>query len=309
MIPFNIKQLETFLWVAALGSFRKAAIKLNTTQPAISTRIAGLEKALSARLFERLNNNVKLTAKGQQVLPLVQRTLRAAERLQMTASSTATVEGVLRVGVADTIVHTWLSDFLRRFRDDYPLVDVDLTVDISLRLQNELTARHLDMAILMGPVAEHRIENIGIPPFPLTWVCSPKLDFPEGNQIPLAELLRHPIITYARATRPFSELHRKFSSEFDETPRLFPAGSLAASLRMVLDGLGIGALPHDVVCDHVAAGRLRTIDCEWQPSALRFTASFPVDPPNPVAQQAAQLAANVAEAYASARGSPRGASS
>ena len=49
----NFKRLETFIWVATLGSFRKAAEHQHTTQPAISNRIAALEDELGVRLFER----------------------------------------------------------------------------------------------------------------------------------------------------------------------------------------------------------------------------------------------------------------
>ena len=46
-------QIKTFLWVARLGGFRKAAERLNLSQPAISTRIANLEQELRVPLFER----------------------------------------------------------------------------------------------------------------------------------------------------------------------------------------------------------------------------------------------------------------
>jgi DNA-binding transcriptional LysR family regulator len=67
---------------------------------------------------------------------------------------------------------------------------------------------------------------------------------------------------------------------------------------MVIDGIGIGLLPRDLVQEHVASGRLRIVDCGWRPSDLQFTASYPLEPSNPLAEQAARLAADVAQAYA-----------
>ena len=49
----DLRNLETFVWVARLGGFRLAAEKLNTTQPAISARVAALEQEFGVRLFER----------------------------------------------------------------------------------------------------------------------------------------------------------------------------------------------------------------------------------------------------------------
>jgi DNA-binding transcriptional LysR family regulator len=301
MIPFNIKQLETFLWVATLGSFRKAAGRLNTTQPAVSSRIAGLEDALGVKLFERSASTVLLTAKGQQLLPMAQRVLRVIDRLQLAANALVGTNGVLRLGVAETIVHTWLPDFLRAFHANYPLVDLDLVVDVSSNLRNELIARRIDLAILMGPVVEYRIDNVEMPSVPLVWVRAPQLALPSNRTVTLRDLIAFPIITYARNTRPYAELYRKLGEEFDEGPRLFPANSLAASIKMALDGIGVASLPYETVADHIATGRLLTVECEWKPSNLQFTASYPVEPPDLVAEQAAKLAAAVAHAHA-----PRG---
>ncbi|CAN7720803.1 LysR family transcriptional regulator [Mesorhizobium amorphae] len=302
MIPFNIKQLETFLLVATFGSFRKAAERLNTTQPAVSTRIAGLEEALGAKLFERQSSTVRLTAEGQRLLPPAQRVLRVAERLQLAASSLSETAGVLRLGVAETIVHTWLPDFLKELQANYPLVDADIVVDATTTLRNELMSHRLDLAVLMGPILEYSIENMELPSFPLVWVCSPQLKLPNRRKLTLTDLVQFPIISYARTTRPYSELYRKLTGELEETPRIFPANSLAASIKMTLNGIGIASLPEEVVQDYTASGKLRIVDCEWHPSDLQFTASYSSEPSNPIAERAAKLAACVAHAYAARTG-------
>lgn len=52
MAQINLKQIEAFVQVADLGSFRRAADRLNTTQPNISTRIQALETQLGLSLME-----------------------------------------------------------------------------------------------------------------------------------------------------------------------------------------------------------------------------------------------------------------
>lgn len=71
----NYKRLETFVWVASLGNFRKAAERLHTTQPAISARISGLEAELGVKLFEREGGSspIMLTSKGKELLPYVEK--------------------------------------------------------------------------------------------------------------------------------------------------------------------------------------------------------------------------------------------
>lgn len=70
---WNLKQLETFVWVAKLGRFLRTAERLNTTQPNISVRIAELETTLDVRLFERDAGSVTLTPKGQALLNYAER--------------------------------------------------------------------------------------------------------------------------------------------------------------------------------------------------------------------------------------------
>jgi DNA-binding transcriptional LysR family regulator len=299
MIPYSIRQLEAFVWVAELGSFRKAADKLNTTQPAISIRISTLEGLLGVRLFERDTGSVRLTVGGRNLLPNVKKLIQLAEAIQSSEGQLAQ-RGVLRLGVAETIVHTWLPSFLKEFSMAYPLVDVDVMVDVTVNLRNELIEHKLDLAFLMGPISEYRVENIELPTFPLTWVCAPGFPIADRKGVTINDLLDFPVITYARTTRPYAELYRKFAAAADKTPRIFPVTSLAASLRMVLDGIGAGTLPQSMVAGHLSRGDLKKIECEWTPSELSFTASFSTDPPNVIAQRAAEMSRTVAEAWTSA---------
>ena len=64
----DFKAIETFMWVVTLGSFRGAAQKLNTTQPAISQRIAGLEREVGVKLLQRDRRMVLPTPSGRQMM-------------------------------------------------------------------------------------------------------------------------------------------------------------------------------------------------------------------------------------------------
>jgi len=293
MSTFTLRQMEAFVWVSALGSFRKAATKLNTTQPAISTRIATLEQQLGQRLFVRDAGQVQLTSAGQMLLPKARRLISLADDISAGEGSEKQ-RGILRLGVAETIVHSWLPDFLKALSRRFPLVDVDVLVDVTVNLRNELIDHRLDLAFLMGPVSEYRIGNIDLPSFPLAWVAAPNIALPDDSAVPLTALLEHPVITYARSTRPYAELRQKLSDLDGPLPRIFPVSSLAASLRMALDGVGIAVLPQSMVREHLASGALKPVLCEWTPPELVFTASFASEPMNALASRAATLAREVA---------------
>lgn len=61
--------LEAFVAVAEEGSFTAATGRLHRTQPAISKRIAQLERTLGTSLFDRIGRRTRLTESGQALLP------------------------------------------------------------------------------------------------------------------------------------------------------------------------------------------------------------------------------------------------
>ena len=81
----DLRNIETFFWVATLGGFRAAAEKLNATQPAISQRIASLESDLGIRLFDRDVRGIKLTGKGRELLSHAERMLQLRRDMQEAA--------------------------------------------------------------------------------------------------------------------------------------------------------------------------------------------------------------------------------
>ncbi|MCW4630602.1 MULTISPECIES: LysR family transcriptional regulator [Marinomonas] len=172
----NYKRLETFVWVASLGNFRKAAERLHTTQPAISARISGLETELGVKLFDREGGSspITLTSKGKELLPYVEKILYQTEQLRKRAGLSTAYSGILRLGVSETIVNTWLPDFLSRLNKDMPNLDVEMTVDITANLSNGIKDRSLDLGLLMGPISEPNIVNRELCTFSLSWVASPK---------------------------------------------------------------------------------------------------------------------------------------
>ena len=207
----NYKRLETFVWVASLGNFRKAAERLHTTQPAISARIAGLEEELGVKLFEREGGSspITLTSKGKELLPYVEKILYQTEQLRKRAGLSKAYSGVLRLGVSETIVDTWLPDVLSRLHKEMPNLDVEMTVDISANLTTSIKDRTLDLGLLMGPISEPNIVNRDLCTFSLSWVASPKLDLPD-RLLYLEELAKWPIITYERATKHYVESNQKY---------------------------------------------------------------------------------------------------
>jgi DNA-binding transcriptional LysR family regulator len=204
----DLKNIETFVWVAQLGGFGLAAQRLNTTQSAVSQRIEGLEHALGVRLLDRRPRRVAVNAKGRELLPYAEQMLRLRAEMIKAAGAGEAFRGHVRLGIAETLVHTVLIQLIEKMQATYPSITLDIEVDISKNLRDDLLKGNLDLAFLHGPVIESNVRNLDYARYRLTWVASPAVALPAGT-VSLQEVAQFPIITYSKNTKPYLELRDK----------------------------------------------------------------------------------------------------
>ncbi|MEO9274438.1 LysR family transcriptional regulator [Marinomonas sp. 5E14-1] len=285
----NFDQLKTFLWVARLGGVRRAAREMNLSQPAISSRIAALEEELGIKLFDRQKNGVVLTKEGVLLRSHAEQIERSISQIKAELTPSEEVKGTLRIGVAETIAQSWLSEFLSALRKRYPKLVVELSVDVSIHLRDQLLSHNMDLAFLMGPLPEGNVENILFPPFRLGWFCHPSMSHHDlGNA---------PIISFSRLSRPYQELMSELMNRYHEVGQVFPSTSLSTNFEMVASGIGVGALPVQLAQHFVESKRLKMFDPGWVPEDLVFTASYLNDPKDHIVSEAAKLALDIANEY------------
>ncbi|TDN47951.1 DNA-binding transcriptional LysR family regulator [Azoarcus indigens] len=290
----ELRGIETFYWVATLGGFRCAAEKLHTSQPAVSQRVAQLEQALGARLFDRDTRGVRLTAKGQELLPHAERMLQMRHDMLLVARSQNAISGRVCIGVAETIVQTWLPALLERVHSTFPEVVLEIEVDTTPVLRSHLVGRQIDLAFLMGPLADANVENLPLCRYPLAWVASPQLDLgPEP--LTLQRVAQLPIITYPSGSRPYQVVREMLLRAGVAAPRMYGLASLAMAVRMARDGIGTSVIAPVFLGKELAEGRLRLLQVAAEPlPELAFTASWLHGSDSHVAEAIARLAAQVA---------------
>lgn len=293
----NFKQLEAFIWVSDLESFRRAAERLNTTQPNISTRISSLEQALNTKLMERNAGSVRLNAKGEQLLPEARKILRSVEHLIETAGQSKRVEGVIKLGVTEMIVNTWLRQFLKQVKDKFPNLRIELSVDLSDNLRPALFSRSLDMTFQNGPFRRRTSGSIDLGAYPFVWVASPELDIAKIKYPTSEEMKMSPILTHTRGTRLYEEISGQFLNSKGKQPTIIPSSSLAPCQHMALDGLGIACLPAAMVHDDIKEGNLVHLQYSWLPTSLEFLARYDADTAPGAVEKVAKLAGEIAQNY------------
>ena len=290
----DLRTLEVFFWVVKLGGFGRAAERLHMTQPAVSSRISQIEARFNIRLLDRSSHRAPVpTSKGLEVYAYAERMVSLRSELVACLAGSAGLSGVVRLGTAETLVHTLLGSLVRQLHDLHPRVTPEITVDISPNLQASLLAGELDVALLLGPLNEPRTRNVALRDYELAWVASPGIALRMGR-LELPELACWPILSYARGTHPHEQIAKLFSVANLPQVRIFANSSLASIVRMAVDGIGIGVLPHAIVERDVTEGRLRLLTVAPVLPPLHFTASYVSTPGSGVAQAVAELAGQIA---------------
>jgi DNA-binding transcriptional LysR family regulator len=167
----ELAALRAVVAIADAGSFRAAAAELGYSQSAVSHRIAALERALEAPLFDRPGGRgaVRLTTAGQAAYTHARRALAAVEALEAdVAPGGGDARATLRVGVFQTAAAELLPAALRAFRRDWPHVEVILSEnDRPDRIAEQLARGRLDLAFARDVSSDDRVEAIRLLDDPL----------------------------------------------------------------------------------------------------------------------------------------------
>jgi DNA-binding transcriptional LysR family regulator len=280
--------------VVKLGSFRGAAQRLNTTQPAISQRIAQLEREMGVKLLNRDHRVASPTPSGRQLMVYAEKLIGLRSEMMAEVGDRSAMRGVLRLGVAETIVHTWLSGLIKSVNTTYPNLSLEIEVDISPNLNARLLAQEIELAFVLGPSSASGVRNRVLCDYPIGFLASPALGLGNGP-VGLRDLARFPIITFPRKTQPY-EIVRSLFNRPDLPPiRLHASTSLATVIHMAIEGLGIAVIPSAIVENELRDGRLQQLDADVNIAPLTFSASWLASPETVAVERVADLAGRIAQ--------------
>ncbi|MFI9250243.1 LysR substrate-binding domain-containing protein [Streptomyces sp. NPDC053069] len=227
---YDPAQLRTFLAVAQTLSFTQAARRLGLRQSTVSQHVRRLEDAAGRQLFTRDTHSVELTEDGEAMLGFARRILQVHE--QATAFFTGTrVRGRLRFGASEDFVLTRLPEILKGFRTDHPEVDLELTVELSGTLHEQLAAGKLDLVLAKRRPEDPRGALVWRDD--LVWIGAERLRLDADRPVPLI-VYPPPGITRARALQVLEREGRAWRI-------VCTSGSLNGLIAAARAGLGVMA--------------------------------------------------------------------
>nr|WP_275981966.1 LysR family transcriptional regulator [Frigidibacter sp. ROC022] len=261
--------MRTFVVLTRTRNFRRAAEELNTTQPAVSSRLAAIEREYGRRLIERGDGVFRLTDAGELVLKGFETALDELDKVSAQLSGSPVVRAApLRLGAIDTVAATWMPDLIDRLHAQFPGVQIELTVDGTAPLLAGLKNDRFDVAFAIQSLVDEGFRSFSPCTLQMIWAGSPRLIDP-GHRYTPGDLARLPIISFPKASPPFLMIAPYFHDEKLLAANLTSCNSLYAIVNLLIDGFGVAALPAVTIRRELKTGKL---------CALNVTKHFPAMP-------------------------------
>lgn len=253
----DLRQLNTFIQVADLGSLSKASDRLRIAQPALSRQIRLLEEELKLRLFERHGRGMALTAAGEMLRARAGSILRQLEetRADLTQEAGA-VRGRVVFGMPPTVGDILATRLIERFLLEHPEVSLRAVPAFSGYLLEWLHAGEVDIAVVYGTEAQ---ASMKLSPLLVENLCfvTPRAASPAPDHaVPFAE------VAQARLVMPGPQHGLRRLVEREARQRRLSlniaveADALQVLKGLVARGLGCTILPLASVHEEVRAGLL-----------------------------------------------------
>jgi len=242
--------LRTFVAAAQSLNFTQAAQKVNLTQSAVSIQVRKLEENLEKTLFNRVPRGVELTAHGEYLLKYANRLLQLHNEA-LASFKKPEMKGLIRIGAAEDYAALHLPGILKRFAEQYPLVQVDLYCDLSNDLLDKLQKDKIDICLRntrhIEPGGKFLREE------PVIW-AGPKDSDPE-NRSPL------PIAVFHQGC-----IYREWAIQALERQNIpyriaYSSPSISGILAAVKSGLAVAPIGTSIL-----SSDLRTISTETLPA-------------------------------------------
>jgi DNA-binding transcriptional LysR family regulator len=244
----ELRHLRYFVAVAEELSFRRAVALLHVAQPALSQQIRQLEEELRVRLLERNRRTVSLTDAGRAFLDKARATLLLAGDAVRAAQQADRGEiGKLSIGFVTSALYGVFPDIVRRFRQRFPDVHIDLH-EMPVSAQTEvLRNKKIDVSILRPPVDEQGLVVQTI--LDEHWVIAMPASHPSARQpvVALGTVSRDPFILFPRNLAPsLYDGILAMCQEAGFSPNIVLEAQMQTIISLVAAGIGVALVPESL---------------------------------------------------------------
>ncbi len=261
----NNNQIRLFVKIAESGSFTKAGLALNMTQPAVSRAISALESELAVKLLLRdRRSGLMLTDIGKRVLIIFREILNGFDKVEQEISAEKGLEkGLIRIGAFPVASAYFVPKIIRSITEKYPEIEIVLYEGSVAEVKEWLETRFIDVGFIIPPQEE--FATIPLYREKLYAVLPGDHPLREKHVICVKDLEDEPmLICRAGYEPPVVDLFLRGGSKLNVK---YEVNSYMTALNMVKEGLAVGVMsqlsllspPPNVIIKELAPDAYRDI--------------------------------------------------
>lgn len=261
----DIRNIKTFVRVAELKSFSRAAEELSYVQSTVTIQIQQLEKELGYSLFDRIGKRVSLTQPGGEFLYYAYEILHAFEKAENLGKDAVHFSGTLKVGVLESLLTGPLQELLPEFKDKHKNITLKVKTDEATELLRKLKQNQLDMIyITAGLNTDPDLICLAKKTENLIFLCEPNHPLAGRKNVPAEEIFKYNFAVTEHTGfcyRRLREIAAQHNAMLHESVEL---DSTSVISNLAHKGMGIAFLPEYAVKRHLNEGYLVEINTSLQ---------------------------------------------
>lgn len=259
----ELREIATFLQVAQLNSFSKAAKRLGYSQAAVTIQIKQLEEELKVHLFDRIGKQTTLTHQGALFYGHAVSIMKEIEQAKEATAHGDELTGSLCLGTIESICATIFPELLRKYHTLYPKVNVSIITDSPETLLEMMNRNAIDMVYFLD---KRRYDNKWIKvleePEDIVFVTSSQNPVVGQGPLSLDEIIAQPfILTEKNASYRFI-LDQYLAAQGKEIHPFLEIGSTEFIINLLRKNLGVSFLPEFTIHKDIEKGELALLDAK-----------------------------------------------
>lgn len=253
----EFRNLATFVQVAELNSFTKAAQKLGYNQSTISFQIRQLEEELDCQLFDRINHSISLTAQGRQLLQYAVKVLQREREFKQSFTIDEAPRGHVHIVTPDSICEIMMSHNYNEFYTSYPDIQLEFSTACTDIMFDYLDSNKADVIFTLDEhIYRHDYVIVKEAPVGVHFVTSSSSPLATRQELTITDLLDYPFLLTERGTSYRRILDQHLAQHSLEITPVLEITRTDVIIGCLKQNVGIAFLPDFVSAKEVEAGNL-----------------------------------------------------
>lgn len=253
----DLRNLQTFIEVAELGSFTRAGERLGYSQPTVSFQIRQLEQELGVPLFDRIGHTVCLTDAGREALDYAHRICNLSREMTGSNLRNRPVSGIIRLGMADSLCHPLIARDFAKFRQEHPNIALHIYDAGTGELFRMLDHNEVDIICTMDSrVYDTSYVTADEEAVDGHFVVSSSSALAKNPSVELKELLHYPFLLTEKGMSYRRLMDEQLAARSLEIHPVLETARADLICGLVAQNMGVSFLPDYVTEEYVCAGKM-----------------------------------------------------